>query len=281
MKNLLLSLILLWSVSSLSAQDEMPEPNSWFDLQFAQSFGLNDWNRIPFASDRLPRTTSSTDLRATYNIYIVRPLGFFCDMGVDVMPAPRNGLSDPAAQAALTTGIPYYTKEVTMDKGYQTATSHFKMTFGLFGNIPTTGKLSVWPYFGVGFMTMAVPTCESILKEHNSNMQHIARYQWFEQLTEDTYGNVPDVVPLTCLVGRLRFVYHTPQGFDLLLGLEYTWFTTRADFSETYTNYFNHNIVKTYRHEGNRLHMLGMSVGVSFPIHKKSAKNGLYNFFEF
>jgi len=258
--SLLSTLLLLCSVL-INAQEDTPQKrNAWFDFQIAQSFGLNDWNRIKFASDRLPRASFSTDLRTTFNVYIVRPVGFFCDMGVGIMPAPRNGFSDPAAQATLFTGIPYYTKEMTVEKGYQTTSGHFKMTFGLFGKISAAEKLSVLPYFGIGFMTISAPTCEAILKEHDSNMQYTARYQWFGQ-NEYDYNTAAS---LGYLAFRLRFAYHISPKLDLLFGADYSWYPDRANFSETYTNYFNHNIVKTIEHKGNRLNMLGLSFGISF-----------------
>jgi len=260
-KTSLFSMILLWGAVSINAQDvpQAPKiPKGWFDLQIAQSFGFNDWNRIKFASDRLPRASSYTELRATANLYLIqRKAGIFGDMSVGMMPAPRNGFSDPAAQATLTTGIPYYTKETTAENGYQTATGHFKMTYGIFGRITTGEKLSVLPGFGIGFMTISAPTCEVILKEQDTNMQYIARYQWFgrDEYSESALGY---------LTGRLRFAYHITPRQSLLFGVEYTWHFTRANFSETYTNYFNYNIVKTKTYEGNRLNMLGLSLGISF-----------------
>jgi len=260
-KTSLLSIILLWGVISINAQDLLQAPKApkgWFELQIAQSFGFNDWNRVAFASDRLPRTSSYTELRASANLHIIRKtVGIFNDIGVGVMPAPRSGFSDPAAQATLATGIPYYTKEVSVENGYQTATGHFKMTYGIFGRITAGEKLSVLPCFGVGFMTISAPNCEVILKEQDANMQYTARYQWFGK---DEYNGST----LGFLSGRLRFAYHITSRQYLLFGVEYTWHFTRADFSETYTNYFNHNIVTTNTCEGNRLNMLGLSFGVSF-----------------
>lgn len=256
----LLSTLLLMCSVLINAQEDTPQDrNAWFDFQIAQSFGLNDWNRIKFASDRLPRTSSFTDLRVAFNVYIVRPVGLFFDMGVGIMPAPCNGLSDPAAQATLFTGIPFYTKEITVEDGYQSATGHFKMTFGLFGKFFATSKLSVSPCLGAGFMTIQAPTCEAVLKEHDSNMQYTALYQWFGQKEYN-----PNPAVLGYFTGRLRFACEISPKLDLLFGAEYTQFFTRAGFSETYTNYFNHNIVKTKNYEGNRLNMLGLSFGISF-----------------
>ena len=258
-----LSVILLWNAISINAQEitmlpQVPRsPHVWFDFQIAQSFGLNDWHRIKFASDRLPGTSFSTDLRATFNTHIVRPVGLFTDIGLGIMPAPRDGFADPAAYATLSSGIPFFTKETTLDHGNQTATAHFKMTFGVFARVPMGEKLSVSPYFGVGFMTVQAPNCDVILKEQETNMQYKANYCWFKQ---DEYNNPT----IGYLAGRLRFSYHLASKRYLLVGFEYHWYFTRASFSETYTNYFNYNIVTTNYYEGNRLIMLGLSLGVSF-----------------
>jgi len=230
------------------------------DLQAAQSFGLNDWNNVKFASDRLPNASSSTDLRATLNIHVFRrTVGLFHDIGLGIMPAPRYGDSDPAAQAAITLGSPYYTKEITLEKVNESASAHFKMTFGLFARFPIIDKLSVSPCIGAGFMTITAPTCQAVLKEHNSNMQYTAHYQWFSQ---DKYRYSDDTT-LGYLTFRLRFAYRILPRNNLLFGLEYTRFQKRVDFSEHYTNYFNYNLVKTLNHKGNHLNMLGFSLGIS------------------
>jgi hypothetical protein len=261
-------------------------------MQVAQSFGFNDWNRIPFASDRLPCPISSTDLRAAINVFIAKPVGFFCDMGVGFMPAPRNGFSDPAEQAAYALGSHYYTKEVTIENGYQSASAQFKMTIGLLGKFYLADKLSVSPGFGIGFMVLSTPTCEAVIKEKDSNMQYTARYNWFGQEGRDSNGNnygssnvsssynnayndVNNSVALGYLAGRLRFAYNIAPKVDLLFGVEYDWLFTRADFSETYTNYFNHNMVKTNIYEGNRLSMAGFSLGISFHISRELSRNFL------
>jgi hypothetical protein len=257
-----LSTILLCGILSVSAQD-IQERKIRFDMQIAQSFGLNDWNKTKFASDRLPRSSSSTDLRATINMYIIkRIIGLFYDMGAGIMPAPRNGLSDPAKQAAFATGIPFYTKEITVENGSQSASALFKTTFGIFGKFPIADRISVLPYFGVGSMAISAPNCEAILKEYDTNMQYTARYQWFEQ--NDNAYDYSNATALSYLACRLRFAYHISPKYDLLFGLEYTWYNTRANFFETYTNYFNHNIVKTINHKGNQLNLPGFSVGISF-----------------
>lgn len=262
-KTLLFFIFLLCNAVLINAQDiifQRPRvPKGWIDLQIAQSFGLNDWYKVKFASDRLPNISSSTDLRITANLHIIeRSVGIFADMGVGIIPAPRNGYSDPADQAMLATGIRYYTKEITVENGYQSASGNFKMTFGLFGNISATDKLSVLPYLGIGFTSITAPTCEAILKEYDTNMQYIARYGWFD------LDEFEKVYPLTYVALRLRFAYHISSKINLLFGIEYSWYPERTDFSETYTNYFNHNIKDIIHHRSNRLNMLGLSLGISF-----------------
>jgi len=256
----LLLVMLLWNHAIVNAQ-EMRERKVMFDLQLAQSIGINDWSRVKFASDRLPRASSLTDLRATFNLYVIRrTTGIFYDIGVGIMPAPRNGFSDPATQATVTSGIPYYTKEIIEENGSESASAHFKMTFGFFSKFSITDKFSMSPSLGAGLMTTFVPACEAVLKEHNSNMQYIARYHWFGQ---DEYG-YSYKASLGYLAFRLRFAYHIMPKSNLLFGIEYTLFPVRAEFSESYTNYFNHNLTKTINHAGNRLNMLGISLGVTF-----------------
>jgi hypothetical protein len=260
MKNVFLSILFLaGSFLAGKAQDTVPRRDGWIDWQLVQSFGLNDWNRHAFASDRLPRAVSLSELRGTFHVYIRRPVGFFGDMSIGVMPRPRNGYADPSAQATLTTGTPFHLKEITEDDGYRSASGHFKMTFGLFGNIRGGDHGSIMLYGGVGLMTVNAPTCEAILKEQNANMQYIARYHWFGQ-DENSAGTAS----LGFLTFRLRAVRPVSPTIDLLLGAEYTWHYRRADFTETYTNYFNRNIVKTYESEGNRLGMAGLSIGIAF-----------------
>jgi hypothetical protein len=260
--SLLLPILLLWGAVSVNAQviQITKARKAWVDFQIAHSYGFNDWNRLKFASDRLPGT-SSTDLRATINVCVIqKTVGIFHDIGVGIMPAPREGFSDPAAQAALFMGAPFHTKEITVEEGNQSASAHFKMTFGVFGKISISDKFAVSPRFGVGFTTMSAPTCEAVLKEHDSNMQYTARYQWLGMSKYD-YDNSAS---LGYLAYRLCFSYQVSPKLNLLFGLEYTWHFTRADFSETYTNYFNHNITRTNHYRGNQLNMMGLSVGISF-----------------
>jgi hypothetical protein len=252
--------VLLLSVCVLAkAQNEAPDRLSWFDLHIAQTFGLNDWNRVRFASDRLPRAVSSTELRMGISIYAIRPIGVFADMGVAIMPATRNGFSDPSEQASFYTGAPCYAREMTVEEGYQSASGHFKMTFGVFGEIQYRERLTIIPRLGIGLMTVAAPTCEAVLKEQGTNMQYLARYQWFGQNENDGGG-----ASLGYLACRLQCALKVSPKLNLLFGAEYNWFYTRADFSETYTNYFNRNNVTTKYYEGNRLHTAGLSLGLSF-----------------
>ena len=62
-------------------------------------------------------------------------------MSVSIMPAPRDGFSEPTVQAILNTGILFYTKEITVEDGYQTTNGHLKMTFGLFGKFSAVDRI--------------------------------------------------------------------------------------------------------------------------------------------
>lgn len=143
--------------------------------------------------------------------------------------------------------------------GGNNASTHFKMTFGLFGDIPANEKLTVMPYFGVGFLTMPQRKYEIILKEQGSNIQYQTTYIW--NYSDDEYD---DTTTPGYLTGRLNFKYKISQKSSLLLGLEYTWFLNTLDFYGKHTNTFNANIERNFSVKGNKMNMLGISVGIRF-----------------
>jgi hypothetical protein len=136
------------------------------------------------------------------------------------------------------------------------------MTLGLFGKIPANEKLSVMPYFGIGFLTMQQRKYEVILKEQGSNMQYQTLYVWNCKHGNE-YGYDKPTHP-AYIVGRLNFKYKFSQKSSLLLGLEYTWFLNTLDFYGRYTNTFKANIQRDFNEKGEKMNMLGISVGISF-----------------
>ncbi|MCL2649821.1 MAG: hypothetical protein FWD60_02195 [Candidatus Azobacteroides sp.] len=258
-KNILLILNIVL-IHSLSAQNNrVEEKRSWFDLQATQHIGLSEWSSADYANDGFP-TTALTEFRGVCNFYIAHPhIGGFIDMGVGIMPAP--GMRDLSLNRLPMpyNGTQYYLREVLSKSGNGNTSAHFKMTFGLFGNIPASEKLAIMPYFGIGFITMPQRKYEVILKEDGSNMQYQAVYSWNYK---DTDGYA-DPSPLGYLTGRLNFKYKLSEKSSLLLGLEYTWFIDTLDFYGKYTNTFNENIQREFSVKGDNMNMLGISVGIS------------------
>jgi hypothetical protein len=181
--------------------------------------------------------------------------GFFVDMGVGIMPAPRMRSLDLNRMPMPHSGTQYFLRETLQDADRNGASAHFKMTFGLTGKIQTNREnLTIMPYLGLGLLTMPKRTYDIILKEYGSNMQFQTTYIWNHNDDEFTNSS-----PLGYLNGRLNFRYK-----NILLGLEYTWFFTTIDFYAKHVNMFNANIRRDFSITGNRMNMLGISVGISF-----------------
>ena len=67
-------------------------------------------------------------------------------------------------------GTQYYLREILSELGSDKTSAHFKMNFGLFGKIPANKKLTVMPYFGVGFITMPQ---RKYTNTFNANVQRV------------------------------------------------------------------------------------------------------------
>lgn len=262
MKKIALLLFALACAANAHAQmlsSNSPSPQhtmrTWFDIQAVQHIGLNNWTGQRFVDDLLP-PTSMTEIRGSVNIPLFRHAGLFADMGVGIMPAPRKSTPDIMSFPLPTAGARYFLKEEISNGIMDNASANFKMTVGLFGRF-SSGKLNVMPYLGVGYMVVRAPSYEAVIKEDGTNMQYNASLFWMadEGYSETTLGY---------LTGRLNFSYPLSTRVNLLLGLEYTCYFTRPTFSAVYTNSFNYNIVKEYRIKGNRVNMLGVSLGFSF-----------------
>ena len=264
-KNVILffSFVLTISLSAqISDVKEKPtDKRMWFDLQIAQHFGLNPWGTA-YLHDGLPKAMI-TEFKGVFNIYLARPyLGVYADMGIGFMPAPKMQSLDLEQLPMPHNGAKYYLREVLSESGNTGTTAHFKMTFGLFGKIPVYEKLSVMPYLGLGFLTMPQRECEIILKEQGSNLQYRTLYVWnCKNGNENSYDGATHP---GYLVGKLNFKYKFSQRSSLLFGLEYTYFLQTLDFFGRYTNTFNANIQRNFNVKGEKMNMIGISVGLSF-----------------
>ena len=182
MKKITILFLTVVLMQSLSAQDDQPKERktdrrAWFDLQIAQHIGLNQWG-LDYVHDGFPNAMI-TELRGAFNLYMARPyVGVFIDMGLGFMPAPRMRSLDLDRMPMPRTGTAYYLRDIFSESGNTGTSAHFKMTLGLFGKIPANEKLSIMPYFGIGFLTMPQRKYEILLKEQGSNIQYQTLYVW-------------------------------------------------------------------------------------------------------
>ena len=234
------------------------ETRGWFNFQVAQHIGINQWSNASYANDGFP-TAALTELRGACNIYIPEYyIGVFADMSVGIMPAPQMKTLSLDRMPTPHSGTQYYLRDILSESGNGSTSAHFKMTFGLFGKIPVSEKLTCMPYFGIGFLTMPKRRYEIILKEHGSNMQYHTVYSWNYNEEDGTSSS------LGYLNGRLNFNYKFSDKLSLLMGLEYTWFFSTLDFYGKYSNTFNENIERDFSIKGDKMNMLGISMGISF-----------------
>jgi len=264
MKKTVISLLVLALTHSVSAQNNNVTElrRNWFDFQIVQHIGLNSWSKESYVDDGFP-ATALTELRIAYNFYSFIPhCGFFADMSAGIMPAPKMKSFSLDRIPMPNSGTQYYLREMLSEQGSGKTSAHFKMTGGIFGKIPAGEKLSILPYFGAGFITMPHRKYEMILKEQGSNMQYQATYIWNRPPNyNDEYDNN---IPLGYLVARLNIKHKLSEKSNLTLGLEYTWFLDSLDFYGKYSNTFNANIEREFSVKGNKMNMLGISVGISF-----------------
>ena len=246
---------------SLAAQDNNTKRKQmWFDLQIAQHIGLNQWSNVGYINDGLP-ATALTEFRGVLGISLKNPyVRGFVDMGIGIMPASNMRTFSLDKMPMPYNGTQYYLREMLSESGNGRTSAHFKMTIGLSGNIQANENLTIIPSLGIGLITMQQRKYEMILKEHGSNMQYQTTYVW-NYPNDAEYDNAE---PLGYLTGRLTFNRRLSDKSNLLLGLEYSWFLNTLDFYGKYTNTFNANIERDFTIKGNKMNMLGLSVGLSF-----------------
>jgi len=258
MKKLTLLLLSISLTHSFSAQNL--HKRMWFDLQVSQHIGLNSWSSFGYVNDGLPKAML-TELRGVYNISLIRSyVGGFADIGLGITPAPKMKSLALDQMPMPHNGTPYFLREILSETGNNSANAHLKMTFGLFGIIPVKKDFLILPYFGAGFVTMPERKYEIILKEQGSNMQYQTIYKWNYYSSYD-YNEDNS---LSYLTGRVNFKYGIANKSTILFGLEYTFFLNTLDFYGKFTNTFNTNIERSFKVKGNKMNMLGITVGISF-----------------
>ena len=259
MKKIILSILTIVTALSLYAQDNKRVKRVWADIQFAQHIGLNSWSDMDYANDGI-QTASLSEIRSAINFYF-RPskFGGFVDMGLGIMPAPKMRSFNLDRMPMPHMGTQYYLREMISQSGPKSASAHFKIGTGVFGEFKATENLIVMPYLGIGGLTMARRSYEMILKEEGSNTQYNTIYTWGNNSDENS-----NVDMLGYLNARLNFKYKLNKRSSLSFGLEYTYFLNTIDLHARYANTFNGNIQRRIKVEGNNMNMLGISVGISF-----------------
>ena len=251
----------IFAQNGSSPEIKKTERRIFFDLQVMQHFGLHQWGE-DYINEGLPKAMI-TELKSSFNLYLARPyFGISLDMGVGFMPAPKMKSLNLDILPMPHNGSHYFLREVVFKNENTGTTTHFMMNFGLFGKIPVNEKLSLLPYFGIGFMTMGQRKYDIILKEEGTNMQYNTVYvlnckhgnaDYYEKSTNPAY-----------LIGRVNLKYKFSNKSSLLVGLEYSWFLNTLDFFGKYTNTFNANVQRSFIVKGEKMNMLGISVGLSF-----------------
>lgn len=262
-KYLLLIIAVLAAAQSVSAQrPKADDKRLWIDLQAVQHIGINKWSGVGYVNEGLP-PASMTELRGVLNFspYTVPWLKFFLDMGVGVMPAPAMKVSDIVRLPMPNSGTQYFVREMLSESGDDGASARFRIAAGLFGELHATEKLSIMPYLGAGGLSMPGRSYEMILKEEGSNMQYRTKYTWGMKPYDDYE---PNGEMMGFMTGRLNFRYRVGEQLSLLLGLEYTHFFDSVNFYGRYSNTFNGNVHRSVKVKGNKMNMLGVSLGISF-----------------
>ena len=248
-------------MQSLFSQENIENKKVWIDLQAVQHIGLSKWSNAGYINDGFP-ATSITEFRGLLNSFLYSTaFGCFIDVGLGIMPAPSMKSFNIDRMPMPYNGTQYYLREMLSESGSDQTSAHFKITSGVFANFKATAKLNILPYFGVGVFSMAQRSYEMILKEQGSNMQYNTTYVWGYK---NSGNNDDDSNMLRYLTGKLNFKYKISPESSILFGLEYTYFYDTIDFYGSYYNTFNGNIQRDFIVKGNKMNMLGISVGISF-----------------
>ncbi len=248
-------------MQSLFSQENIKNKKAWIDLQAIQHIGLSNWSDAGYVNEGLP-APSITEIRGILNCLLIgTAFGGFIDMGIGIMPAPDMKSLNLDRMPMPHSGTQYYLREMLSESGSNKISAHFKLTGGIFADLQVTDKLTIMPHLGIGGISMSQRSYEAILKEQGSNMQYDTKYVWGYENSE--YDNEESAI-LGYLTGRLNFKYKISPKSSLLFGLEYTYFFNTLDFYSKYYNTFNGNIQRDFIVKGNKMNMLGISVGISF-----------------
>jgi hypothetical protein len=260
MKKILLVLVSVAAFAQPLSSQSHDRKLFWVDIQAVQQVGLVQWSDAGFVNDGLPSPTM-TELRGGINFLIPRApwLGMFVDLGVAFMGRPAMRTFELDRMPLPTAGTEYYMREMLSESSANSAS--FKFTAGLLGYIPTKNpRLAIMPYLGIGGINLD-RRYEMILKEDGTNMQYRTIYEWGVGSPDSMYGMGGMAALWTA---RLKVRYSLGRSTSLLAGLEYSGFIDRINFHTSFTNTFNHNVGREIHTSGNRMHQIGLSVGIAF-----------------
>lgn len=263
--SLLFALAFIYTVSAQSNSTDSENNsrssllNGKMDFQLIEQIGLNNWSNSNFVNQGLPESTF-TEIRGVYNLnFTSSHFGVFVDMGIGILSSTEMKSLDMNKLPMPNSGTQYYLRETRTELGSSRVSPTIKMTIGTFRNLALTNMLSVTPYLGVGFMTTSQRKYEVVLKEDGKNTQYNATYIWNSGESSDGYP-----ANLFYLNGRIKMSYKLSPKLNLILGAEYTHFLNSMDYYHKFTNSFNANIWKDNTIKGNKVNLLGLSVGIAF-----------------
>ena len=263
MKKTAILLLTFAMMQLLSAQENNTErKESWrASLQIVQHFGTNKWSNVGYVNDgfSMPILTEFRDV--CYRKIAESCMGIFMDVSIGIMPTPKMKSFSLDIVPMPHGEKQYYLREMLSESSSNRST-HLKMTGGAFVEIPVNKeRISMIVYTGIGILLMPKKEYEMILKEHGSNVQYQTRYIWNRnsKRKEDE-----DAATSSYISFRYNFMYKLNNEVSLIFGFEATPFLNTLNFYGEHINTFNANVERDFSIKGNKMNMLGFSVGLSF-----------------
>lgn len=234
-----------WAAASGQQKTEWKDRRAWFDIQYVQTARLNDWNDVPYLEKQMPGRFSS-NFRLAFN---VNPVG-----GFDLWGGIEWGISYPkhrdrvsGSSFPMTQGKEYYLTDTGKIDGSMNLAS---LSCGVSYSFKA-GDWRISPGLGLAWQYLVAFDYKVTLKEKYSNTVIEQNYYW------DGGAVIP------CLVPRIQFAWKYDRHNSLLLGLEWRHALKTTDFNMTSTEVYS-SLRRTASLPGNRIDVLGVSVGISF-----------------
>ena len=249
MKKIILLILVLLASQNTYSQDR----RIWLDIQFIQNIRLNKWQNNDLNS--LLSKPSSSEFRANFNWQFWDNFGHFLDSSVGILSYSENNEFDVRTFPVINFDN-YYLDDV-IAKNENPYHIRLTLTYGFFYKIKRN-KWNILPYIGIGTQMVDAPSYFREIKEKNTNNIYNISYLWFDK--KDTES---EHVPIG-LTARLNFTYKISTHTNLMFGVEYARYLSRANFTIRVEDYYRGTIVNNYVSKGKHMNTLGLSVGVSF-----------------